>query len=151
MPISTSPLFLPQPSLPLPHQTKLTSVPDSLDHRQPQLLAVCQRPSSQLTQEHKPSFGHTKMCIVYNRIHPSCGHQASGTSGHSSSTWICRNLFTCSGPQQQAEYISRGYCDMCIITGITVAKAKGFDMHVYARSMGVGIHDLMNAYPQWRP
>lgn len=40
---------------------------------------------------------------------------------------------------------------MCIITGITVAKAKGFDMQVYASSMGVRITDLMNAYPQWRP
>jgi hypothetical protein len=91
------------------------------------------------------------MCIVYDHIHPSCGHPAGGTSGHPSSTWICRDLFGCSGPQEEIDYLSRGYCDMCIITGMTVAKAKGFDMYAYASSMGVGISELMDAHPQWRP
>ena len=91
------------------------------------------------------------MCIVYNFIHPSCGHQAIGTAGTSSDTRMCANWFACSRLDERDVSIGREYCDMCIITGITVAKAKVLDMQAYASSMGVSVNDMMNAYPQWRP
>lgn len=109
------------------------------------------------------------MCIRYRRIHPSCGHPARGTSGPEAHTEMCQDAlntrpsYTHAGParipcrpgrglEHDVEYVDRGYCDNCIITGIAITKAKGLtDIDVYARSMGVSINDLMRANPGWRP
>lgn len=95
------------------------------------------------------------MCIVTRKVCPSCGHQASGTVAE---TYYCEDagprFQRCqpgAGLEYQTEYYSRGYCDACIMSGIEVAKAKGLDMDVHVRSMGVRLSDLLGAYPSWRP
>jgi hypothetical protein len=37
------------------------------------------------------------------------------------------------------------------MAGVTLMMAKGLDMDIYARSMGVDVNDLLNAHPGWRP
>jgi hypothetical protein len=95
------------------------------------------------------------MCIVTRKVYPSCGHPVPGFV---SETYYCENAGPryekCkpgAGLEVRTEHAARGYCDMCCITAITVAKAKGMDMHDYARGMGVNLNDLMAAHPQWRP
>jgi hypothetical protein len=95
------------------------------------------------------------MCIVTRKIYPSCGHPALS---YVPSTYYCEdagppfeNCKPGAGLEVRTEHMARGYCDMCCITAITVAKAKGMDMHDYARSLGVNLNDLMAAHPQWRP
>jgi hypothetical protein len=95
------------------------------------------------------------MCIVTRKIYPSCGHPALSFVP---STYYCEdagppfeNCKPGAGLEVRTEHMARGYCDMCCITAITVAKAKGMDMHDYARSLGVNLNDLMAAHPQWRP
>lgn len=106
------------------------------------------------TQKHVSTLPST-MCIIYRKIYPSCGHHASGTVPE---TNYCENagprFERCqvgAGLEYQNEYYDRGYCDACIMAGIELAKAKGLDMDVYARSMGVRLSDLLSAHPSWRP
>jgi len=96
------------------------------------------------------------MCIVMRTVYPSCGHRAPNTADE---TYYCeaainRGFVKClpgEGLDVRTTHLDRGYCDMCCITAITVAKAKGMDMQDYARSLGVNLNDLMRDNPQWRP
>jgi len=95
------------------------------------------------------------MCIVSRKIHPTCGHQVPGTVAQ---TYYCRdagpNFQRClpgAGLEQHNEYADQGYCDACIMTSVEVAKAKGMDIDVVARSLGVSLNDLLREHPSWRP
>jgi hypothetical protein len=103
-----------------------------------------------------PNQPRSEMCIVMRTVYPSCGHRAPGTADE---TYYCeaatnRGFAKClsgEGLDVRTTHLNRGYCDMCCITAITVAKAKGLDMQDSARSMGVNLNDLMRDNPPWRP
>jgi hypothetical protein len=56
------------------------------------------------------------------------------------------------GLQYRDMYTCRGYCNRCIMTGVSVMMGRGLaDPDVFARSMGVSLSVLMRAHPEWRP
>lgn len=100
------------------------------------------------------------MCIYYQRIHRGCGYPAKGTCSPADRVELCHigitgELYCKPGTpllQEEVEYVSRDYYDTCIISSIMVMKVKGItDLDTVARSMSVGINDLMRANPLWRP
>jgi len=115
-----------------------------------------QRPSSPIDTKTTTHTPPPKMCIVMRTTYSSCGHRAPNTADE---TYYCeaainRGFVKClpgEGLDVRTTHLDRGYCDMCCITAITVAKAKGMDMQDYARSLGVNLNDLMRDNPQWRP
>lgn len=106
-----------------------------------------------------------RMCIKPTYIHPSCGHRANGTAAIPPVVDYCRAVWDdpigpdwlrqCTewnGLEHRDRYVSRGYCDRCIMTGVQVMRCHGMeDLDTYARSMGVSLHELMEANPGWRP
>lgn len=90
------------------------------------------------------------MCIAINYRHPSCGHHATGTASNHGGPWaqLCSTALS-TGTEcdrftnVENVYVSRGYCDTCIMKGAELAKAKGLDSEVYTNSMGVSLAALL--------